>query len=147
MVTILFVCTGNTCRSPMAAAIANKVFCTQGIAASAVSCGVYAQNGFAASSNAVQAMKSYDLSITEHQSKKITKKAVESAHIVVTMTKNHKILILSEYKRHADKIFTLAELCDDKDIGDPFGGDETMYLNCAAQIKNCIEKLNWEALL
>jgi len=128
----------------MAEAIANHIFKTNGISASATSCGVFAQNGYGASSGALAAMENYDLDISAHKSMQANQEELEAAHIIITMTNGHKARLLSVFPDFAIKIHTISDLCGtDRDIDDPFGGDMSVYMDCAAQIKNYIEKLDW----
>ena len=133
MYDIIFVCTGNTCRSPMAEAIAKNLCPNLKI----TSMGVAAFNGMPASKNACITMEDMGLSLACHRSKLIDHKLLGSAKLVLTMTQAHLLLVKSLCKG-AD-VFTLAEYAGEGgDIPDPFGGDLKTYQDCARQIESLI---------
>ncbi|MCL2350389.1 MAG: low molecular weight protein arginine phosphatase [Defluviitaleaceae bacterium] len=144
---ILFVCTGNTCRSPMARVLADSIFKEQGLALEADSVGAFARNGTAASVNAVAvAYEDYRLDLAAHGAKMVSLPLVEESVLIIAVTQRHKELLLREYSEHADKIHTFAEICEEADAGDvddPFGGDLEVYRACAAQMKKYLDKIDW----
>jgi len=144
MCEIIFVCTGNTCRSPMAAALAAAIFEREGLKISVSSCGVGAYGNCSASQNAVAAMNLERINLSAHKSRLAASEILENAALVLTMTRAH----LSHVKRicPAANAFTLGEYAGiPSDISDPFGGSLDEYCACASQIKNllenCIEKI------
>ncbi|MFC4354119.1 low molecular weight protein arginine phosphatase [Chryseomicrobium palamuruense] len=115
---IVFVCTGNTCRSPMAAAIWRE----QGIEVQ--SAGVHAAHGAPMSHFAQQALAEKGLP-AEHSSQPVTAELLEWADVVLTMTSSHKEAILYRFPHVEDKVYTYAEYAapdNPFEIADPFGG-------------------------
>jgi len=134
MSDIVFVCTGNTCRSPMAEVLAAAIFLREGINFRVASAGVSAMPGMPASENAAKAMREEGLELSSHRSKPASKEFLQGAKLVLTMTRGH-----LEYVRRSCpdvRAFTLGEYASiGKDISDPFGGSLEVYRNCAADIK------------
>ena len=116
MKQIVFVCTGNTCRSPMAAALfrAHDGEARTGLTAS--SAGMFAHEGLPASENAVLAVRELGGALSAHRARQLP---------------------LERFPQAADKIYTLSG----RDVGDPFGGDLTVYRASAAAIDEAIEAL------
>lgn len=138
---ILFVCTGNTCRSPMAKAIFTHLWPELGKADSA---GIFAANGQDASINTVKVLEENDIHI-KHRSKLLEEEDVNRATYVFTMTESHKAVLMDMYPGGADKIFTLKEFVDgkkgDQDVIDPFGGSLDVYRATFSELKHLIERL------
>ena len=129
---ILFICTGNTCRSPMAEGYLKSL----GIKDLSVSsAGIYA-NGEKVSSNSVTAMQDIGVDISSHISRPLTLEMVEKSSKIYTMTASHKAILI-QLGIDKDKLFTL----DEVDIIDPFGSDISAYRKCRSQITNAIDKI------
>ncbi len=139
---IMFVCTGNSCRSPMAEAIAKEIFEKNSISCNVYSRGISVIIELGASENACGAMSSRGLSLESHMTRQVSLLDIEKADIVLAMTKQHKAYLLTKAKAHKNKIFTLAEYVGKQnDVCDPFGGSLSVYEACASELAELITLL------
>lgn len=144
--SILFVCSGNTCRSPMAQAIAETMFRKAGSGLESIkvmSAGIAAVDGQPASANAIEAMREMGMDISRHRSRMLNGELVGQADLILTMTLQHKRYVLMMFPESYDKVFTLKEYadCGSSDISDPFGGSLEDYRECADEIQQALSRL------
>lgn len=134
---ILFVCTGNTCRSAMAAAIMNDIAVKNDLDVLIDSAGVFAYEGDKAADNAVAVLAKQGIDLSGHRAKPLTNELINMADVILVMTASHKELLTDI----ADgKVYTLLEYSGTGgDIRDPFGGDLTVYERTADEIRNALE--------
>ena len=137
---IIFVCTGNTCRSPMAEGFFNML-CDKSDNISAISRGTFAENGAPASRFSVISAAELGADISDHQASQLTQSDVSCADYIFTMTKAHKNLIVSAFPDFSNKVFSISEFASCPDISDPYGGDLSVYRECAAEIYDATEKI------
>jgi protein-tyrosine-phosphatase len=107
------------------------------------SAGISTIDGLDASKHSISALKEMNIDLKNHKSKVLTLDLVESSDLILTMTKVHKDIILNSLPQFSNKVFTLREFADNKDIDiiDPFGGNLEIYKITAKDIQNTINKL------
>ncbi len=150
MKNIIFICTGNTCRSPMAEAIAKSLCKSKEI--SILSRGTFVYSRLPINENAKIVLEKNNINVSEHYSKPITLSEFENADLILTMEKEQKNLLLQFNKNNNikdNKVFTLYEyvLNKDLDIKDPFGTDINSYNDCFNEIYSLISKINFNKIL
>ncbi|WP_461202068.1 low molecular weight protein arginine phosphatase [Anoxybacillus sp. TBDG-1] len=136
---VLFVCTGNTCRSPMAEALLKQ---KQLPHVQVRSAGIFAFHGSDASQHAKAVLAEKGIDINHHATL-LTKEHIDWATYVLTMTESHKHHVLAHFPEAEGKTFTLNEfLGGSKDVIDPFGGSIDVYRQTCDELERAIEKLH-----
>lgn len=144
--SILFVCTGNTCRSSMAEIMAKHLLEEWKVEdVEVISAGVFAVPDETASSDAILALREAGLDLSEHRTKQLSADMIDKADIVLTMTRSHKNMVLSLLPVAEGKIFTLKEYTTqagnpaEHDVSDPFGSDINVYRATAKELAGLVE--------
>ena len=130
---IVFICSGNTCRSPMAEALM-KHRCKGRTDIDISSCGLYAFSGDNASTGSIEALKTYGIDLSSHRSRAFSEYMIDGCDLFVVMTKEHKN-VLSQIVPEK-KIVVLGN-----GIPDPYGQDIEAYIDCAHKINSALDDI------
>ena len=134
--TVTFVCTGNTCRSPMAEALLRAALAKRGEGLShlrVASCGLAAAPGDPASPHSVKAMARIGLDVSGHRSRLLSQADVDRSVVIFGMTESHLAALHSRFDVLPDFVLLLRDVLPTnvaRDIPDPFGGGYRDYEEC-----------------
>ncbi|NLE13930.1 MAG: hypothetical protein GX628_09700 [Clostridiales bacterium] len=137
---ICFVCTGNTCRSPMAAAVLNHLGSRYGF--TGVSAGIYPNVGEPIAENAVKALKAAGIEpspgneYTSHTACRVSAELLSGCDKIIGISGSHTLTLLALFPQYASRITAFNE-----DIADPWGGSEEIYDECLKQITEGIRAM------
>lgn len=140
---ILFVCTGNTCRSQMAEGIAKSLAKNKGLDIDIRSAGIFALDGGNIADNSIESLKNVNIDISQYKSNLVNKDLIKESDIVLTMTKGHKENLIMNFSGIDNKVFLLNEYAYDidQDVEDPYGGNISIYNKVRDEIYKAIETI------
>ena len=143
---VLFVCTANICRSPMAAAIFNALAEDRGLPARAESAGTAALVGQPIASNAEAALQEVGIPCKDHRgARQVSEKMLEEADLVLTVGPRHTATLRQRFGEFAPKVHTLPEHADDnsshEEIPDPYGSPLIAYRASVQQLLRLVDSV------
>ncbi|HEY6099791.1 MAG TPA: low molecular weight protein arginine phosphatase [Anaeromyxobacter sp.] len=126
---VLLVCTGNICRSPLAASLLERALKERGLEVTVTSAGTGAWDGAPASEGAYLVGLERGLDLSGHRARLLTRELVEGADLILTMARHHRARV--DELGGEGRVFVLGEYAgrggDDAEVSDPFGGDLDVY--------------------
>lgn len=136
---LLFICTGNTCRSPIAEGLAGKMF---GDSIQVSSAGIEAYAGEGASIYALEVLKEQDVDISGHRSRRIKAELIADADWIIPMTQAQEKVLMRLFPQYIHKIHCLGDWGNSKmDVNDPWGGSFDDYRQTADEIGKLLNTL------
>jgi protein-tyrosine-phosphatase len=141
--SVLFVCTANQCRSPMAMVLFIDFLARQGEQEKdwrIESAGIWAGKGNPATDLAIKAMEINGLDLSNHHSQPVTELLLNEFNLTLCMENEHKSFLKQNYGFINNKIFLLSEMANEvKEIWDPVGTSLELYLNTINEMLNFLE--------
>src|SRR5215470_6453866 len=140
---VLFVCTGNTCRSPMAAALLQHALETRGLTAqvTVASAGTGAWDGAPASEGAYLVALERGVDLSSHRARLLTRELVSSADLILVMSRHHVVRVAE--LGGADRVHLLSEFAGKSggatEVTDPFGGELEDYRVTLSELRDLVD--------
>lgn len=141
---IMFICTGNICRSAMAHKMLEKKAKEENKDIEVYSCGVFAEDGDVPTYEGIDVMREYGIDLSIHRATNIRNSNIKDMDVILCATNSHKNNVISMYPELKEKVYTMKEYAGydkkDIDIKDPWGYGIATYRMRAAEIEDCINK-------
>jgi len=132
---VLFVCTGNICRSPLAASLLERALQERDLEVTVTSAGTGAWDGAPASEGAYLVGLERGLDLSGHRARLLTRELVEQADLILTMARHHRARV--DELGGEGRVFVLGEYAGrgDDEVSDPFGGDLGVYRDTCQELE------------
>ncbi len=146
MKNIIFVCTGNSCRSVMAEGLFKRAIAGRPKEYTVSSAGVAAYDGYPSTLETIRAMAAEGVDISGHQSRRLTRDMVERADKIYVMEKMHREMIVNFWPQSSGKVHLLTDFSEDEknkglDVPDPIRQSDEFYRQTLQMIDGCIRNI------
>jgi protein-tyrosine-phosphatase len=137
---LLFICTGNICRSPVAQFLAERLAREAGLPITSASAGVEAEIGHDMEPGARRALATRGIKGASHLAVQLDERMCADADQIYALTSGHRAIIVSRFPAHAAKVAVLRQAAGlpDPDVSDPYGEPDAVYEACAANIESAL---------
>lgn len=141
MHTVLFICTANVCRSPLAAALLRERVKSSAQDWRIESAGTWALEGYPVVSKVEQVLNEKGITVAPHRSRKVTAELLQEFQLILTMEEGHKEALRFEFPEAADRIYMLSEMIDQRfSVPDPMGKPYREYQITAQELERMLEQ-------
>jgi protein-tyrosine phosphatase len=141
MCSVLFVCTANICRSPMAMGLMRSRLGPDQEDWQVASAGIWAQPGIPPARNTLEVLRSRGIDLGDYGSRSVTYEMIQDFNLILTMERNHRDALRSAFPQYRNKIFMLSEMINDMtDVVDPVGGPLAGFEDTAREIETILDK-------
>lgn len=137
---LLFVCTGNICRSPIAQYLAERLAREAGLPWRAASAGVAAEVDWGMEPGAIAALETRGVAGVTHSARQLDETMMLESDEIYALTRSHRDVIAARFPKHAAKVAVLREAAGlpGADVSDPYGENDAVYEACAARIEEAL---------
>jgi protein-tyrosine-phosphatase len=142
MRSVLFVCTANICRSPMAMGLMRLRVAQEQEEWQIDSAGIFAQPGYPTAYNTLEVLRARGIDLSDYRSRPFTRQMVEDFNLILTMERNQREALRAAFPQHSGKIFMLSQMVGNRvtDVVDPMGGPLVEFEETAREIDQILEK-------
>jgi len=143
MPVVLFVCTANIIRSPIASALFARKLADEGMAGKwqTASAGTWARDGYPAARESQEILAQMEIDLSRHRSRVVSEGLLKNADLVLVMEQGHKEALRFEFPAYKDRVFLLSEMSDlMTDVHDPVGGTKEDFQETVHDIQHLIEQ-------
>ena len=141
---ILFVCTANRCRSPMAERLFKKILHSRGQLPGdwlVISAGAWAEDGIPPDDKLVATMAAFDIDVRDHRSRMLDAAIIANQDLVLVMENHHKEALCFEFPYQSKRVFLVSEMIGKRfEISDPFSGPLKAYQHTAVQLARILSE-------
>jgi protein-tyrosine-phosphatase len=141
MPSLLFVCTANVCRSPMATGIFIDLLNGQNAEWRVESAGTWAMDGEPVLPSVKQLLNKKGIDLGPHSSRSVSRELLQQFNLILTMESGHKEALRAEFPDLSSRVYLLSEMIGEvRDIRDPVGGSKKLYEDCLFDIELILTK-------
>jgi len=142
MRSVLFVCTANICRSPMAMGLMRLRAASDTEEWRIESAGIFAQPGYPPAYNTLEVLRTRGIDLSAYSSRPITRDMIEDFYLILVMERNQREALRAAFPQHTGKIFMLSQMFGNRvsDVVDPVGGPLVDFEETAREIEQILEK-------